>query len=177
MKTFTRNPFHENQVQCFRFVGVVIAIVVLVSTASATPVRLRCEYLENPLGIDVAAPHFSWQSDSTERNWTQAAYEILVASNEENLQAGKANIWDSGKVDSAESVGIAYRGLTLESRKRYYWKVRVWDAAGQASESAAAAWWEMGLLHGTDWKAKWIRWKNPDDDDDRKGIRLWDGRQ
>jgi alpha-L-rhamnosidase len=161
-------------VKRFRLLNVIIAIVVLAGAASATPVHLRCEYLENPLGLDVAAPHLSWQSDSTERNWKQAAYEILVASNDENLLAGKADIWDSGKVDSAESVGIAYRGPALQSRKRYYWRVRVWDAAGQASEPAAAAWWETGLLHPADWKAKWIRWQNLDDDDDRKGIRwIW----
>ena len=98
----------------------------------------------------------------------------MVASNDENLQAGKADIWDSGRVDSAESVGIVYHGPALESRKRYYWKVRVWDAAGLVSQSAEGAWWEMGLLHAQDWKAKWIRWKNPEDDADRKGIRwIW----
>ncbi len=152
----------------------VIAIVMLASFASAAPVHLRCEYLENPLGIDTVVPHLSWQSDSTERNWRQAAYEVLVASNDESLRAGKADIWDSGKVDSAESVGIVYHGPALESRKRYSWRVRVWDAAGQVSQSAEGAWWEMGLLHAPDWKAKWIRWKNPEDDADRKGIRwIW----
>jgi len=151
-----------------------VAIVILASVASATPVHLRCEYLENPLGIDVAAPHFSWQSDNTERNWKQAAYELLVAGTDESRRAGKADIWDSGKVDSAQSVGIVYRGPALESRKRYYWKVRVWDAAGHVSESAEGAWWETGLPHPTDWKAKWIRWKNPEDDADHKGIRwIW----
>src|SRR5208283_408693 len=94
------------------------------------------------------------------------------------LRAGKADIWDSGKVDSAESVGIAYSGPPLESRRRYYWKVRVWDANGQVSESMETAWWEMGLLRPTDWKAKWIRWKNPEEETDRKGIRwIWMPRQ
>jgi alpha-L-rhamnosidase len=157
-----------------KLLSVVIAIVMLASFASAAPVHLRCEYLENPLGIDAVVPHLSWQSDSTERNWRQAAYEVLVASNDESLQAGKADIWDSGKVDSAESVGIVYHGPALESRKRYYWNVRVWDAAGLVSQSAEGAWWEMGLLHSPDWKAKWIRWKNPEDDADRKWIRwIW----
>ncbi len=157
-----------------KLLSVVIAIVMLASFASAAPVHLRCEYLEKPLGIDAVVPHLSWQSDSTERNWRQAAYEVLVASNDESLQAGKADIWDSGKVDSAESVGIVYHGPALESRKRYYWKVRVWDAAGLVSQSGEGAWWEMGLLHAPDWKAKWIRWKNPEDDADRKGIRwIW----
>ncbi len=160
-------------VQRFKW-SVIASFFMLVSAASATPVRLRCEYLENPLGLDVGAPHFSWQSDSTERNWRQAAYEILVASSDESLRAGKADVWDSGKVDSEESVGIAYRGPALASRKRYYWDVRVWDVKGEVSEAAAGAWWETGLMHPTDWKAKWIRWKNPEDDADRKGIRwIW----
>ncbi len=157
-----------------RLISVIIVIVILTSAASASPVRLRCEYLENPLGIDAAAPHLSWQSDNTERNWKQAAYQVLVATSDESLRAGKADIWDSGKINSSESVGVAYHGSTLESRKRYYWKVRVWDAAGQASESAEGAWWEMGLLRPADWKAKWIRWNNAEDDADRKGIRwIW----
>ena len=52
---------------------VLMAIVVLASAAAAMPVDLRCEYLENPLGIDAASPHLSWQSDSAERNWKQSA--------------------------------------------------------------------------------------------------------
>ena len=152
----------------------VIVFVILTSVASATPVHLRCEYLENPLGIDMASPHLSWQSDNTERNWRQVAYQVLVASSDESLRGGKADIWDSGRVDSAESVGIVYHGPTLASRKRYHWKVRVWDVGGKASESVEGAWWEMGLLHATEWKAKWIGWKNPEDDGDRKGIRwIW----
>jgi alpha-L-rhamnosidase len=134
----------EDQVDHPKLLSVVIAIVILVSAASATPVHLRCEYLENPLGVDTASPHLSWQSDNSERNWRQAAYEVLVATNEANLGTGQADIWDSGKTDSGESVGIAYRGPALESRKRYYWKVRVWDAAGQVSESVGLRWQGSG---------------------------------
>src|ERR1700682_2579636 len=103
----------------------------LASVAYGVPVHLRCEYLQNPLGIDAASPRLSWQSDNTERNWKQAAYEVQVASSDESLRAVKADIWDSGKVDSAESVGIAYHGPALTSRRRYYWKVRVWESGGQ----------------------------------------------
>jgi alpha-L-rhamnosidase len=166
-------PSQGDQVKGSRLPHFIVTILVLASSAVATPVRLRCQYLENPLGIDAAAPRFSWQSDGSERNWRQSAYEILVASGSDNLRAGRFDIWNSGKVDSGESIGIVYHGLALESGKRYYWKVRVWDAAGQVSESAEA-WWEMGLLHAKDWKAKWIRWKNPDADPDRQGIRwIW----
>src|SRR5258708_5197463 len=96
----------EDQIERPQLLRVVIAIVILASVVFASPVRLRCEYLQNPLGIDTVSPHLSWQSDSAERNWKQGAYEVLVASNDESLRAGKADIWDSGKVDSSESVGI-----------------------------------------------------------------------
>lgn len=112
------------------------AVLRLLANASATPIHLRCEYRENLLGIDTAIPHLSWQSDSTERNWKQSAYQVSVASSEDRLRAGTPDVWDSGKIDSDESVGIAYHGPRLESRQRYYWKVRVWDGAGNVTESA-----------------------------------------
>ena len=166
IRAIARVRSEEDQLKRFSSLSVIMAVVVLGAAAAATPVRLRCEYLENPLSIDVASPHLSWQSDSAERNWKQTAYELLVASSDQGLRAGQADVWDSGKVDSAESVGIVYRGPALESRKRYYWRVRVWDAGGQVLESTEGAWWETGLLHPSDWKAKWIRWKNPEDESD-----------
>jgi alpha-L-rhamnosidase len=159
--------------QCKSWISFIV-VLMLVSAASATPVHLRCEYLENPFGLDKASPHFSWQSDTKERNWKQTAYEVLVASRAELLREGSADVWDSGKIGSAESVGIAYGGPALQSQRRYYWKVRVWDAAGQESDSIEAAWWETGLLHAADWEAKWIRRNNPADEADREGIRwIW----
>jgi alpha-L-rhamnosidase len=142
--------------------------------AWAKPVHLRCEYLANPLAIDADVPRLSWQSDNAERNWRQSAYEILVGSSATVLDANKADVWDSGKIDSDDSVGIAYAGPALESRRRYYWKVRMWDTAGNVSESSETAWWEMGLLHPSDWRAQWIRWLNPDEEADRVGLRwIW----
>jgi alpha-L-rhamnosidase len=153
---------------------VFIALLWLTAVASAVPVHLRCEYLVNPLGIDQAAPRLSWQSDNAERNWKQTAYQILVASRPEQLSSNTSDVWDSGRVASGDSVGIAYGGPTLVSRHRYFWKVRVWDSAGQTFESSESAWWEMGLLQPEAWKASWISWKNPEDRDDRKGIHwIW----
>src|SRR5947199_3813966 len=113
------------QVRSFWVVTVCVLFAVL---AQAAPVKLRCDYRENPLGIDDTTPHFSWQSDNTERNWRQSAYEILVASRPETFQSGNPDVWDSGRQTSSESIGIAYGGPALQSRKRYYWAVRVWDS-------------------------------------------------
>ena len=139
----------------------------------ATPVNLRTDQRENPLGIDDTTPQFSWQSDSTERNWRQYGYEILVASAPENLQTD-IYVWDSGRQASSESVGIAYAGPALQSRKRYYWVVRVWDANGQQSQSSEVAWWEMGLLQQSDWSAQWITRTEREAAADLAGIRwIW----
>lgn len=157
-----------------KLLNVLIALAGLASAALAAPVHLRCEYRENPLGIDSPSPHLSWQSDSTERNWKQSAYQILVASSIVALRSGHADIWDSGKTTSDVSIDIPYKGPALESRKRYYWKIRVWDKAGNITDSTDDAWWEMGLLRPEDWKAKWITWNNPDNEPDRKDIRwIW----
>ena len=154
--------------------GGLVTVAVLASASVAAPVHLRCEYRQDPLGIDILTPRLSWQSDSTQRNWKQTAYEILVASDSDRLNSGHVDVWDSEKISSSDSVGITYRGPALESRKRYYWKVRAWDASGRMSESGEEAWWEMGLLHATDWKAQWIRWINPEDEADRAAIRwVW----
>src|SRR4030081_122985 len=111
----------------------------LTMAAHAVPVHLRCESVNNPLGIDVANPHLSWQSDSTERNWMQTAYQIVVSTNPLPTFDASAKVWDSGKVMSAESVGIAYGGPKLEPRTRYHWSVRVWDAQGQSSQATESA--------------------------------------
>jgi len=151
-----------------------VALALTITSASATPVHLRCEYRENPLGIDAPAPQLSWQSDSSERNWKQSAYQILVASSLDGLAAGRVDVWDSGRMNSDESVDIRYQGPALQSRKRYYWKVRVWDAAGTVTDSTEEAWWEMGLLHPEDWKGKWITWRNPEEEADSKDIHwIW----
>lgn len=118
--------------------------------------RLRCEYLQNPLGIDVLAPRLSWELSSLERGQSQQAYQLLVASSEALLAMGNGDVWDSGKVVSADATQIPYAGQELLSKQRCYWTVRVWDGAGQVSSWSTPAYWEMGLLQAEDWIGQWI---------------------
>ena len=144
-----------------------------VFTAAATPVQLRTEHQINPLGIDAATPHFAWQSDATTPNWMQSAYQILVASSERNLSAGRADIWDSGRIASSDSINIPYAGPALKSQTRYVWLVRVWDNKGFRVTSAPAS-FETGMLSPSDWHAKWIRHADPAADRELAAIRwLW----
>jgi len=103
------------------------SLLCLALTAAATPIQLRTEHRTNPLGIDAATPHFAWQSDSMAPNWMQSAYQILIATSEKNLTTGKADIWNSGRIASSDSINIPYAGLALKTQTRYFWLVRVWD--------------------------------------------------
>jgi alpha-L-rhamnosidase len=122
----------------------------------AAPMRLRCEYQERPLGIDVLSPRLSWQMMSNSRNARQTAYQIMVASTEDNLKKDNADVWNSGKVMSDQNLWVLYKGKTLESRKRYFWKVKVWDEKSKNSTYSETAWWEMGILKAEEWQARWI---------------------
>jgi len=124
------------------------------SPAPVSPTYLRCEYKVDPLGIDVSQPRLSWQLSAEGRGVVQTAYQVRVAETEAGL-AGSP-IWDTGRVDSDQSIHIAYGGPALASGQRYYWQVRVWDGDGTVSDWSAPAFWEMGLLHASDWQASWI---------------------
>lgn len=41
---------------------------------------MSIEYASNPIGIDITGPRLGWILGSNERNQTQTAYEIEVAS-------------------------------------------------------------------------------------------------
>lgn len=120
------------------------------------PKHLRCEYLVNPLGIDVLAPRLSWYSDSGQRGEKQTAYRILVATSREMLKKDEGNLWDTGKINSDESINIRYEGRKLHSGERCFWKVKVWGDKRRGSAWSEPAKWSMGLLDKANWKGYWI---------------------
>ncbi len=136
--------------------GVVLGAIPAAFGTNLTVENLKCEYLVNPLGIDVVRPRLSWTLRSDQRGQKQTAYRVLVASSEEVLAQGHGDLWDSGKVDSGRSIQIEYDGKPLPSEQRCVWKVRVWDKDGRGSDFSRPARWSMGLLREKDWKAKWI---------------------
>ena len=133
-----------------------VMAVPAVAYGDVRPARLTCEYLVNPMGIDVTAPRLAWVLESEERGQRQTAYRVLVAGSEEQLKADVGDLWDSGKVESRDGINVAYAGKPLASGQQAWWKVRVWDKDGKESGWSEVASWEMGLLQPEDWKAKWI---------------------
>ena len=136
----------------------VVLLAVFSCAADVTVKELRCEYQKNPLGIDVCVPRLSWQLDSRERGQRQTAYRILVAGSAEVLRRGQGDLWDSGKVESDQSLHVRYAGHPLVARQQCFWKVQVWDKNDRASDWSPVAGWEIGLPEATDWQeASWIR--------------------
>ncbi len=148
------------QAKC-RFTVILAAVLVMFSCLPATSAvgltNLRCEYLKDPLGIEVTSPRLSWILTSDKRGQKQTAYHVLVASSESLLKQHKGDLWDTGKVLSDQSVLVAYQGTSLRSGQPCFWKVRVWDMDQKASGWSEPALWTMGLLKPGEWEAaRWI---------------------
>lgn len=118
--------------------------------------HLQCEGLVDPLGIDVVQPRLSWKIVANIADVEQTAYQVLVASSQEKLDDNKADLWDSGKVTSNQSINITYLGGKLDSKKEAYWKVKTWTTKGESNWSEMA-FWSMGILTYSEWKStRWI---------------------
>ena len=144
-------------------------------TQSLSLANLRCEYRQNPIGVDALKPKFSWELLSHQRNVLQTAYRILVSDDSLSLLNNTGTIWDSKKTVSNASIQVEYKGKTLESVKEYFWKVMVWDNKGNQSSWSTTAQWQMGLLNTADWKgAKWVAYEQLPDSN--KIIPLVHGR-
>src|SRR5436190_17270208 len=116
--------------------------------------NLKCEMLVNPKGIDITKPRFSWQIIAAARGLKQTAYQIIVASSSAKLANNEADLWNSGRINSGQSVLVPYAGKPLTSRQECFWKVKLWTNQGEETWSEPA-YFSLGLLQAADWKAKW----------------------
>ena len=108
-------------------------------------IDLKTEYRTNPLGIDCARPRFSWILESDKKNTVQTMYRLIVKSNE-------TPVWDSGEVNSDESVLVEYAGCEIKTSARYHLALTVWDNHGQTAETTG--YFETGLMGN--FKGNWI---------------------
>ncbi len=145
-------------------ITIIFALCCLLSQAAwSNPffiTELRTEELKNPLGLDIPQPRLSWQLRHSQRNVVQTAYRILVASSPALLHNNHADIWDSGIVNSSQSIWVNYNGPSLQPNKRYYWKVYAKANTGESCWSESA-FWGMGLMGETHWKGRWIGLDKP----------------
>lgn len=155
---------HGKMSVCVRTISSLLAAVLLIPTVAIPWRGVRAESslqvgslkvcsLTEPLGID-QNPVFSWILSGGEKGDEQTAYQILLADNREDAQAGKGTVWDSGKVDSADCLSVSYDGPELADRTAYYWRVKVWSRkSGEALSEVSR--FSTGFLNGN-WEGKWI---------------------
>lgn len=117
---------------------------------------LRCEYIACPVGMDVLSPRLSWQMKKDVRGARQTAYRIMVATGDEYLLNDTPDLWESGKINSDQSIQVVYHGKPLRSGMEVSWKVQIWDEKNNVSDWSNIAHWEMGLSDPGDWQAEWI---------------------
>ncbi|MDP4276275.1 MAG: family 78 glycoside hydrolase catalytic domain [Bacteroidota bacterium] len=134
-----------------------LILLVLIVTGSLQAktkvVNLRCEYMVQPLGIDVPQPRLSWEIQAT-KSFIQTGYQIRIASREELVREGNCD-WISDKVLSKQNV-VPYTGdNALLSHHTYYWNVTVWDQNGRSYRSSIAR-FETAKMKIADWKGRWI---------------------
>jgi alpha-L-rhamnosidase len=122
---------------------------------TVTATHLRCEFLTDPIGMDVRQPRLSWWMKDDRSGAKQTAYRIRAASDRSLLDS--ADVWDSGKRVSDQQAHIEYEGKPLKSRQRVWWDVQLWDADGKPTAVSEAAFFEIGLLERGDWLAQFIQ--------------------
>lgn len=129
-----------------------VAFIAFITTAFAqtTVQDLLTENKINPIGLDSYIPRFSWQLKNEGRNIVQIAYELKL------IAPTKSGNWNSGKINTNQSVQVPYTGPVLQSNAKYQWQVRVWDQNNTPSAWSTPANFQMGLLKTEDWIAKWI---------------------
>ncbi len=135
-----------------------VALAWLSLTGFCSEIRhATCEQLQNPIGITDPHPRFSWQVKSSRKGYIQQAYQIIVSQSLSGLRNGKKALWDSGRIESDQSVLIPYDGPSLSPATTYYWTVRTWSTAGEASKWCKPQSFTTGLSEETDWHgAEWI---------------------
>ena len=170
LTTALRNVHGSVLIRVMRLKTIVIALITSMIVSGCTITgnsslkfeRMLVEYAENPINIDQAHPRFSWiitsqigDQESEIRNQKQKAYRILVSSTLQNLKAGKPDLWDSGRIESGETIQHEYLPDNLTSDCSYFWKVLIWDGEGNMHESPAAK-FETAFLPEYNWSACWI---------------------
>lgn len=137
--------------------GILGFLIILNLSASAQKlgvIDLKVEHLNDPLAIETETPRLSWKITSTEKNTQQSEYEIRVGTNKNSLNKGKDLVWKNHAVTD-QSIWIDYAGSPLQSKKKYFWQVRVKDNHGNTSAWSTIGFFQMGMA-ASDWQAQWI---------------------
>ena len=114
------------------------------------PISLKCEHLNNPMGVDIPNPRLTWMLKDTRQGAMQTAYQLLVGTDSIAVSNNIGERWDTGKQSKSDII-VSYKGKRLDPLTKYYWKVNVWDKNGKPSSSEIST-FETGMMGRSNWK-------------------------
>ena len=123
---------------------------------AVTPRDLRCDQTDRPLAIDGDRPTLSWsleRSADAEATAGQSAWQVQIF---DHPTADGEAIWDSGQQTGSERRHAAGGESAAPAYARRWWRVRVWDTAGQASDWSTPAAFEVGPGGRDGFTGRWI---------------------
>ncbi len=138
----------------------IIGMLVTIGAGAEAPTGLMVDLITRPelAVITSRKPEFSWIVNDPRQGAVQTAYQIVVGQSDQSR-----NVWDSGKIQSNQSVAVPYGGIDLENNKRYQWQVRTWDAEGKESPiSTMQFFWtgEIGAKRAWPGESRWVKIKD-----------------
>jgi len=151
----------------------VFALSGMASAEASKPTQLECDALVTPLGVDDKQPLLAWLLHDDRFGAKQTAYQIQIASKPDLLLADKPDVWDSGRVESEESVNVPYAGSALQPMTRYFWRVKTWDKERNSYPPSDVTWWETGLIEESNWHAQWIGYEEEEQRRIREADAEW----
>ena len=136
---------------------------------------LMVDMLPEPIGLDDSQPVFSWKIRDGAQGAKQTAYRIRAAVRAMDLRADGATtlIWDSGRIESAQSTGVRYAGKPLEASHKYFWQIESWNKDGKPYPVSEVSSWETGLMSANEWRSEWIGYEQPEDKSIRESGAQW----
>ena len=131
-------------------------LLAAISVFAGTAYDLTVELENNPVGLDVARPRFSWKlkPEAGKKAQMQTAYRLVL---KEAKSRGRT-VFDSGKVESDACVLVDPLKTDLKPRTDYVWSVQLWDETGTAGEFAEPARFDTGYFSQEEWTKDGAMW-------------------
>ncbi len=120
------------------------------------PVRLRCAWRADPIGISSPHPRLTWAPPRQYSFIRETAWQVEVGRSAADLRHGRALLWNSGQRPALRHYFARYGGPALASFTRYFWRVRVWNQNLVPSPWSKVADWMTGPMTRHDWRGQWI---------------------
>ncbi|QCX37774.1 alpha-rhamnosidase [Aureibaculum algae] len=132
-----------------------MSTITLSQTNEFSASNLRCEYLKNPIAVDVKNPRFTWKIEDKRNGALQSSYQIVIDTDSSNVAEGIGKIWNTGKMSSNATLR-RYTGNQLLPFTTYYWAVTVWDKDNKRHSTPKVASFRTGMMQSSNWKGSWI---------------------